>query len=69
MLMVGYIFYRSNVLLKAVELIAKYGLACLERGDTDLSVIIEANGVLAKNVKNIHMFKDVLNDISSTKIR
>ncbi len=58
---------RSNELV--VEILSKYGLVCLERNTTDLTGIVSENAILSRNAKNIHTFKDVQNDISSTKIR
>lgn len=52
-----------------IEIVEKYGVVCLERTGTDLNGIIKANEVLSNNSNNIHVFSDVINDISSTKIR
>jgi len=51
------------------EILRKFGVLCLERSTADLKAVIKANHVLETYSSNIHIFKDVTNEISSTSVR
>jgi len=51
------------------EILSKYGLVCLERSSADIKAVIKVNPTLEKHAENIHIFKDVANEISSTAVR
>ncbi|XP_038671609.1 nicotinamide/nicotinic acid mononucleotide adenylyltransferase 3 [Scyliorhinus canicula] len=52
------------------EIVQKFGLVCISRGDVDLQKFIDESNILFKHRRNIHVVREwVVNDISATHIR
>lgn len=52
------------------EILAEYGLACINRMGSNAEKVIYENDILYQNKDQIHLITDwIINDISSTKIR
>jgi len=52
------------------RILGHYGLACVQRNQTDAEVLVDGNELMSKHKKNIHVVNQWMNDItSSTSLR